>query len=78
MEEDGPEVLRGEMNIDEWVHFLHSQDPDMTIDQDLVMLQRAAFMLRSVCLELGLRVRLSEIWRLYCEQLLVREGVPVP
>ena len=46
-EEDPEEITSGQMNMDDYVHWLQEMDPDPNVDPDLVMVQRAAFMLRS-------------------------------
>lgn len=75
MSQDDPLLTTGELNLDELVHWFQKEDPDAIIDDDIVCVNRAAFMLRSLCLELGIRVEMLEIWAVYARELLRREGV---
>lgn len=73
--EDHPDLLSGRENLDSLVRKWHDKDPHGTLNADLITANRAAFMIRSLCLELGIRVRLLDFWRPYAEELLRREGV---
>ena len=70
LDEDVPEVIKGEMSIEEWLTEMERRDGGFEVDQDLIMIFRASFMLRSVALELGLRVKLTDVWCLYARELL--------
>ncbi|CAD7964496.1 unnamed protein product [Amoebophrya sp. A25] len=68
--EDHPDLLSGKENLDSLVRRWHNEDPRGTIDNDIITVNRAAFMIRSLCLELGFRVKLLEFWVPYAKQLL--------
>lgn len=74
LDEDVPEVIRGEMSIEEWLSEMERRDGGFEVDQDLIMIFRASFMLRSVALELGLRVKLTDVWCEYAKELLAEHG----
>ena len=48
---------------------MERRDGRLRIDQDLIMIFRAAFMLRSVAMELGMRIKLTDVWREYALEL---------
>ena len=74
LDEDVPSVIRGEQTIEDWLAEQEARDGGFVVDQDLIMLFRGSFMLRSVALEMGLRVKLTDIWCEYARELLAEHS----
>jgi len=75
MMEDHPKIKLGTANLDSLVHEWESRDPGHSIDADIVTVNRAAFMIRSLCRELGLSIVLTDVWHLYALDFLERERI---
>ncbi|CAD7940253.1 unnamed protein product [Amoebophrya sp. A120] len=75
MSEDHPDLYTrgGKENLDSLVRRWHQEDPRGTIDEDIITVNRAAFMIRSLCMHLGIYVRLLDFWRPYADQILMTQ-----
>ena len=69
LDRDTPDVTNG-LNIHKFLENMEIRDPAVSMNQDLVMVCRCSFMIRSLASALGLKIATTDYWRDYAEQVL--------